>query len=362
MKKQTLTLLLGLCASSGAFAANVTISGTIPGTVVHQQTGIRSQVGTFNTAAPQVQVIQYEKVILSPEAKKYLAEHAVPSAKRRLLGAANNSVAQTQLGMNQVPVLNQGMHGTCATFATTAALDAVLGHDDHISQLCNLELGSTLAKKNADYPSGWDGSNNDIILSQIKQYGAISKDYQTKYGCAGVRTYPLNQENKTGRPMKIDDFTRHSEKVMTNISYKELLSMDNAFSNSAQNDDNTKLDNVKKALINGHRVVFGMLLDEGIGNNGTAGQYKVKFDSWVNTPEIQKQANTTQGLTAGHAMVITGFDDNAVITDVHNVKHTGVFTLRNSWGADTGDNGSYYMSYDYLTAYVMELKEILPNA
>ena len=31
-----------------------------------------------------------------------------------------------QLGMDQVPVLDQGPHGTCATFAATAAVDA--GH------------------------------------------------------------------------------------------------------------------------------------------------------------------------------------------------------------------------------------------
>src|SRR5437879_1335677 len=48
------------------------------------------------------------------------------------------------LGMNGVPVLDQGKHGSCVTFATTAAIDAVLGKGDYVSQLCSLELGSTL--------------------------------------------------------------------------------------------------------------------------------------------------------------------------------------------------------------------------
>ena len=61
------------------------------------------------------------------------------------------------LGMNNVPVLDQGSHGTCVTFATTAAVDAVLGKGDYVSQLCNLELGATL-EQFGYYPSGWDGS------------------------------------------------------------------------------------------------------------------------------------------------------------------------------------------------------------
>ncbi len=360
MKKQSVSLLLGLLASSGAFAANVTISGTIPGTVILNP-GVQSMAaGTFKlTPAPVVQQIQYERVVLSPEAKKYITEHAKSSdGKRRLMAmaATTNGVSQVQLGMGQVPPLNQGQHGTCATFATTAALDAALSRGDYISQLCNLELGAKLAQSNADYPSGWDGSNNELVLKQVGQYGAITKSYQTTYGCAGVKTYSLDA-SKTGRAMRVSDFKSHSLDVLKSISYKPLLTMDKAFSSAPENNDDTKLQAAKKALINGHRVIFGMVLNEDIGHNGTAGQYKVKFDSWVNTPEV----GDADKLNAGHAMVITGFDDNAVITDVHGVKHSGVFTLRNSWG-NAGDNGNYYMSYDYFTSYVMETEEIIPSA
>ncbi len=367
MKKHNLALLLGLLASSGVFAANVTISGVIPGTVLLNRSGISAYTGKPGlTAAPVEQVIQYERIVLSPEAKKYLADHVDATQNNGMLMAmnsANSNVSSTQLGMNKVEVLNQGSHGTCATFATTAALDAALGRNGElgISQLCNLELGSYLQSKNQDYPSGWEGSDNTIILKQITKYGAINLKSQQDYGCSGVKTYPLNDENSTGKPMSVDKFLGRSELVMKNISYKSILDTENAFSASPQNSDTTKLSNIKNALINGHRVVFGMLLDEEIGHNGTAGKSKVNFDSWVKTPEIAKKAKTKKGLTAGHAMVITGFDDNAVIIDANKVKHTGVFTLRNSWGPDAGDSGNYYMSYDYLT-FVMEAMEIIPSA
>jgi C1A family cysteine protease len=40
--------------------------------------------------------------------------------------------SSVNLGMNNVPVLDQGRHGTCATFATTAAVDAALGQGDYV--------------------------------------------------------------------------------------------------------------------------------------------------------------------------------------------------------------------------------------
>ena len=61
------------------------------------------------------------------------------------------------LGMNNVPVLDQGSHGTCVTFAITAAIDAALSKGDYISQLCQLELGTYLEPMGYSV-SGWDGS------------------------------------------------------------------------------------------------------------------------------------------------------------------------------------------------------------
>lgn len=48
----------------------------------------------------------------------------------------SQSIGAVELGMNSVPVLDQGSYGTCVTFATTAAMDAVLGLGDYISQQC----------------------------------------------------------------------------------------------------------------------------------------------------------------------------------------------------------------------------------
>ena len=56
----------------------------------------------------------------------------------------NDLPNKVQLGMANVPVLDQGIHGSCAVFAVTAALDAALKRGDHVSQLCLLQLGNYL--------------------------------------------------------------------------------------------------------------------------------------------------------------------------------------------------------------------------
>lgn len=37
-----------------------------------------------------------------------------------------NGATSVDLGMETVPVLNQGIHGSCVTFSVTAAIDAIL--------------------------------------------------------------------------------------------------------------------------------------------------------------------------------------------------------------------------------------------
>lgn len=51
-----------------------------------------------------------------------------------------SSSGAVDLAMNDVPVLDQGSYGTCVTFASTGALDALVGQGDYIDQQCSLEL------------------------------------------------------------------------------------------------------------------------------------------------------------------------------------------------------------------------------
>ena len=61
---------------------------------------------------------------------------------------------------------------------------------------------------------------------------------------------------------------------------------------------------------------------------------------------------------AFHEMVITGYDDKAIATDKQGRTYQGLLTMRNSWGSDAGDNGNFYMSYDYFKALMIEVQRI----
>lgn len=357
--KLSIPLIFSLIVSTGAVAgnANVTISGSIPGFVpIYKST----QGNTLSATPLANKPVIFQHIVLSTQAQHYLAQHArtLGQSTRATLSAAVLP-AQVNLDMNNLPVLDQGSHGTCVTFATTGAIDAVHGSSDYISQLCNLELGTYLSQQNADYPSGWDGSWGYLVLDQIQKYGIITMHYQNQYGCAGVRQYPLDEPRNVGKPMSAEDFSAHSEKILKDISYTMLRKPEEAYSPRA--DEEQLLQQVKQALVNNHRVTFGVMVDINYGGVGAFGTYKTKGDSWVMTPAIKKDAEKNK-ITAGHEMIIIGYDDNAVITGQHNSKHKGVLILRNSWGNEAGDNGNYYMSYEYFNLLANEAAEIIPTA
>jgi C1A family cysteine protease len=364
-------LFLGLIASTAVKAEqkNLSIIGSIPAQLQIQPTVKRG----LEIATPQFKQISLQKIQLSTQATQYLIKHK--SKPLVDLIPASSSSSKVQLGMNNVPVLDQGAHGTCVTFADTAAINAVLGKGDYISQLCNLELGSTLEQLagtdeqgQPKYPSGWDGSNNSYVLKQINDYGIVNKTYQKQKGCGDKNetAYPLTDENNIGIPMSVEKFTSISEATTESVYTKDLLRIEDSFSETT--DMEVVLKNVKTALASGHRVVFGTLVDLNDDFQyimGALGTYNnIKNNSWVYTPKIMNDiiANVNAQLpVAGHAMIITGFDDNAYIVGARGEKHKGVLTLRNSWGEEVGDEGNYYMSYDYFTQLVDEVIEISPT-
>lgn len=363
-------ILLGLSISSTTFAANVAINGTIPSQVKIHHAAVRG----LPAGTPTVKNIMFQRVVLSPEAQQYLANHIEQQLKASGLQAkASNLSSSAQVGMNGVPVLDQGQHGTCVTFAVTGALDAVAndsqenGSYDRYSQLCSLELGNTLEKAKKIEYSGWDGTWGEELLKQVSKYGLVTKEYQNTQGCAGVKDYPIWNEYDHGKDMSEADYINVSEKVIPPISYKTLMKVDDAFTDRVNT--SVVLDNVKKALANKHRVTFGTLLDVYYGENGAVGKYKKDNDTWILTAEIAEDAKNPDSIQAGHEMIITGYDDNAVVMEDREdnntnktiqVPHKGVLTLRNSWGEDAGDNGNYYMTYDHFKALVMEVSEYVP--
>lgn len=258
-----------------------------------------------------------------------------------------------QLGMNRVPVFDQGLHGTCATFAATAAIDAALNRGDYISQLCLLQLGQTL-ERFSNYPSGWDGSLGKIILNEIEWFGVVNKENEA-LGCGGVTMYPLNEDVPKSE-MSLEEYHKVSISLEEQVGWSSILDVSDLHWNKPDTLD--ILNQVKASLDEGSRVTAGfLLLQPRIGTAGATGSYQAMYDTWVLTDDLLRDLIFFAEM-GGHAMVVTGYDDNATVIDHKGVTHHGLLTLRSSWGEDVGDHGDFYMTYDYFQLAILEAYRI----
>jgi hypothetical protein len=364
-------LTIAFLLAAQVYAANegVSVVGSVPAEVIinvpKSPTKYTSQnaLPTASTTEPtqtEVKHILLQRVVLSPSAQQFLdkkvrtAETETPDDLAQTDGTA--LPIKKTLGMNNVPVFDQGMHGACVTFAATAILDAALNKGNYISQLCNLELTETLYPATSMGPHGWEGSTDHIIMDQIKKYGIITNQYQDTYGCAGVFKYPAYERSNWGNPMPASEFVKHSEPVMSTLTATSIMNNNNAF--SVRTDPEVAFAKVKEALAKGHRVLIAYLVDQQVHRVGALGRYRVMNDSWIMSADIKKHILRHE-IEAGHAVVLTGYDDTKEIkNDKDHSTHKGIFIIRNSWGKFAGNRGEYYMSYDYFKMMADEAIEI----
>lgn len=346
MKRVIPIAVLSLSASF-AFADQVNLNGEVD---IHLQG--KNQKGLVKELK-----FKLPKFELSKPAQSYLKEQLslYPQNAVKTSYLSSELPRKVNLGMQLTPVLNQGYHGSCVTFAVTAAIDATLGAGDYISQLCSLQLGSYLAIHDKANASGWNGSYGSWVLEQITEYGIISQNYQKSVGCAGVKAYPTEDDLDEGNPMTEAEYLAHSVPISNLISWEPLLRNPEAFSDTKNMDQ--VIISMKEELAKGNRLTVGILLDAFLGNAGAAGSNRAPYDTWMLTPEIVLDAMNGY-INAGHELVITGYDDDLEVFDDEDHVNRGVFTLRNSWSNSVGDQGNYYVTYDYLKFLTLEVMAV----
>lgn len=347
-------------------AADVQIEGTVTKTVqlsnhVMPMASVGEQPNQLKTAKPTKQIALL-RLNLSNQAKSSMKDRLqatlVEENSTGELSVSQSKQFQIDLGMNDVPVLDQGMHGTCATFANTAAVDAAMGRGKYISQVCQLQLGTYLEQQSY-MPSGWDGSLGPVVLNQMTTFGIVSQQTEKQIGCNGAFTYPTVEPSpKTG--ISISAYHRISEELDDEqISWSSLLDV-HEFS-SQEHDPNTVLSKVKTSLEHGHRVTFGVLLiNTSNGVAGATGRSKTFNDTWLLSEKDKQDLISGEAFddAGGHEMIIIGFDDAATALDQDGKPHHGLLKLRNSWGEDVGNLGDFYMTYDYFKVLAIEAQKI----
>jgi hypothetical protein len=355
MKLSHLALISAICTN--VYAEDVKIVGTLT-IPLKLPSSSSSALKNSPKAADTIKNIELLKIELSPRAKKNLAarsEAAISHIKQFAVNLQSTQFPRKiALGMNEVPVLNQGQYGTCVTFAVTAAFDAILNKGDYLSQLCQLQLGNYL-EKNAYTYSGWKGSFGLTVLNHTEMFGVVPKA-QEQQGCGGLTSYPLIGTEKTDGSISIEEYRQMSEDLHHHIHWSPILDHTKAFADRI--DTNQTIKEIKASLNEGDRVTIGVLLaDYELGVVGAVGKHHSENDTWVLTSEIARDVYISPKF-GGHEMLITGYDDDAVALDEHGYEHRGLFTLRNSWSDKAGDKGDFYMSYDYFKLLAMEAARI----
>jgi len=303
------TTIFLMIMSGHVIAQNVHVTGTVSTTLNEPIASVTGKNLPPVAHATKTREIKLLKIELSNKALRTLKRN-VSNALYHLNQPNNMALNQheklpsiVQLRMNNVPVLNQGSHGTCATFAVTAAIDAVLNKGAYLSELCPLQLGNYLAE-NGYTQSAWNGAIGRQILSQMDIFGIVSKEQESIHGCGELFQYPTDGNDPTSS-ISTGDYFKISEPLagMDNITWWPVLDIFQAFTDRI--DTNTTLSQVKAALAKGDRLMFGVLmLDFDQGMMGAVGTKNHTFDTWVLTPEIARDV-ILRPTFGGHAMVIT---------------------------------------------------------
>ncbi len=278
--------------------------------------------------------------------------------------------SSTLLGMNGVPPLDQGMHNTCVTFAVSEAIDAALGKGDYVSQLCFLQLGTSLAK-NSYTSSGWDGAHGSRILNRFSEFGIVNKAYQEKFGCGGQKEYQLFDDIEA--PMPLAEYHQASEDIENNkIHWAPIFNLfEDELSTLADRRDDVQKNivGIKTALANKERVVLGFFLHLPFDHPENAekdyASYHKKNDTLILSQGAIDDLKAGSENFGGHEILLTGYDDKAVAYDNDGKPHVGLFYYRNSV-ADLDNNYDMYISYDYVKlfadeAYGISVNPSLPN-
>ena len=208
---------------------------------------------------------------------------------------------------DMTPIRDQGPRGTCVAFASTAALEAFRSIPDDLSEQYSYDLFMRKENRQPNDDKGIKTTQSAIYLAD----GTVVESLwpYTNSVPAANTTVPAAaaaaQKYKITSYQMIDDGGTEGAASIKNPRYLESV------------------------LRAGHNIVFGTFVAWNSAN--ADGILDVVINSATNKP---------MAATAGHAMVICGFDSAKKY-----------FIVKNSWGANWQHSGYGYLSYDYIRTY-----------
>jgi C1A family cysteine protease len=207
------------------------------------------------------------------------------------------------------PVYNQGNVGSC----TGNALGGAVEYDDngfHPSRL--------FIYYNERYLEGTVRQDSGAYLID----GIKSLE---KYGVCSENTWPYIESRFAQKPSPV----AYTEALKHKIIVNSVVSSDNPETEIST----VNLNLIKQHLAAGYPCAFIFIVYD-------------SFES-LQAPWILDLPQPEEQVQGGHAILCVGYDDNKEY-ETRNGTKKGCFIIRNSWGAEWGENGYFYMTYDFI--------------
>jgi C1A family cysteine protease len=217
----------------------------------------------------------------------------------------------------QTPIKDQGPRGTCVAFASMAGLEWYFKKgfsttkdlsENHTYNMFMSKVGSTcMSDPGIKTVNAADYLKTERVCEEAHSPYVTS----TASSCAVVPP-PCNSNKRHGITSAFKFFSPEfggtGDEIATNTSFLE-------------------------SLVNlGLPVVMGVYVAGSDWSDGSAATGVI---------DLQKNANGTPAAAyGGHAMLLVGYNS----TDNY-------FIFKNSWGADSGHDGYFHLSYEYLQTY-----------
>lgn len=217
------------------------------------------------------------------------------------------------------PSANQGTEGSCVAFATAYGVMSYIKGGSFYDNAGSINKQAVYSPEyvynQVIYSSGDCGSGSYFVTYNGK-IGALN--LLTQKGVCNWSTMPYSDVNGCiTQPNSTQDAEAQNNKL---LSFERVVNLNSSY--------------LKSLIYQGFPIIIGAYVDDG---------FKSANSTFV--------WNSSTGNTGDyHAMVLTGYDDNK-----------SAFRLFNSWGQDWGDDGSTWISYDFVEDVVYEAYIAYPD-
>lgn len=216
----------------------------------------------------------------------------------------SNRPEQVDLRAGFSPVYNQGRTEACVGFSTVGGLGEYFARKRGWNMRFSPRYLWTMGRK----LEGTLDKNTGMMISDAQKI-------MDAYGMLPEQSYPFPLLDPEQNPTLF-------QQMLSERPSNEQISAAKKFRISQSWKTIPTVSAMRTALADGRPVVFGMAIFQSIANTGP--------DGMIPDP------GPNDKFLGGHAVVAVGYD---------NARR--VFIIRNSWGANWGDHGYGYLSYDF---------------